>query len=635
MPRKITLRQRLRYAFDNTMAKGTPALVAWLGLATAGLVFAFSLLVVAARLAPANDQGVRPGFGRQLFDTLVHAFDSGAFAGDWGNVAFFLAMMGVTIGGIFIVSALIGVISAAFDARLDELRKGRSLVLEEGHTLILGWSEAVFAILSELAIAKESDRKAVVVVMADRDKVEMEDAIRAKVGDTGKMRIVCRSGVRTDLSDLEIVSPHEARAIIVLSEDEEEPDSDVIKTVLALTQGPDRQEAPYHIVAEIHETANLQAARIVGGDEVVVLDKSQTIARLLVQASRQSGISVVYTDLFDFGGDEIYFRNDPSLVGRTFHDARLAYEDATVIGLRTSTGSKLNPTGDAVIGAGDDLIALASDDSVLAVARPAVGIVDTTAIDVSGVQERHAQKVLILGWNGRSASVVRELDQYLEPGSAVTVVADHPRAADEIASRCIGLRNVNVAFHPGVTTDRTTLDGLDVAQYESVIVMCYSDTLPPQRADAHTLVTLLHLRDMGSRTGRQFSIVSEMLDDRNRRLAQVTKVDDVIVSEKVISLIAAQISENAELADVLGDVLDAEGSEVYLRPAGLYLRPGSEASFATIVEAAARRGETAIGYRDGDHLHDASKNFGVVLNPPKSRSFIAGESCRVIVLAEG
>jgi hypothetical protein len=32
----------------------------------------------------------------------------------------------VTISGLFIVSALISVISAAFDARLDELRKGRS-----------------------------------------------------------------------------------------------------------------------------------------------------------------------------------------------------------------------------------------------------------------------------------------------------------------------------------------------------------------------------------------------------------------------------------------------------------------------------------------------------------------------------
>ena len=313
-----TLRQRLRYRFDNTMSKGTPALVAWLGLATLGLVLIFAVLVVVTQIGPVGDEGERPGFWRQLFTTLVHTFDSSAFGSDPGGWPFVLSMIGVTIGGIFILSALIGVISAGFDARLQELRKGRSFVIESGHTLILGWSEAVFTIISELAIAKASESDPVIVIMADRDKVEMEDDIRTKVGKTGKTRVVCRSGVRVDLADLDIVNPRDARSIIVLGESEDEPDADVIKTVLALTQNPDRRVEPYHIVAEIQDPANLEAARIVGGDETVLLDKSQTIARLLVQASRQSGISVVYTDLFDFGGDEIYFREDSGLSGKTF-----------------------------------------------------------------------------------------------------------------------------------------------------------------------------------------------------------------------------------------------------------------------------------------------------------------------------
>ena len=280
-----TLRQRLRYRFDNTMSKGTPALVAWLGLATLGLVVIFAVLVVVTQIGPVGDEGERPGFWRQLFNTLVHTFDSSAFGSDPGGWPFVLSMIGVTIGGIFILSALIGVISAGFDARLQELRKGRSFVIESGHTLILGWSEAVFTIISELAIAKESESHPVIVVMADRDKVEMEDAIRTKVGRTGKTRVVCRSGVRVDLADLDIVNPRDARSIIVLGEAETEPDADVIKTVLALTQNPDRRVEPYHIVAEIQDPANLEAARIVGGEETVLLDKSQTIARLLVQAS--------------------------------------------------------------------------------------------------------------------------------------------------------------------------------------------------------------------------------------------------------------------------------------------------------------------------------------------------------------
>jgi voltage-gated potassium channel Kch len=299
----ITLRQRLRYGFDNTMARGTGALIGWLALATLGLVIFFTLLIAVASLEP-DDHHV--SFVEQMFLTLFHALDPGAIGGDEFRWKYILPMLAVTVGGIFVVSALIGVIATAFEERLDELRKGRSLVLENGHTLILGWSEAVFTILSELRIANSSEKKPSVVILADRDKVEMDDAIHAKLGHMGNTRVVCRSGSPIDLTDLEIVSPHAARAIIVLSGADDEPDAEVVKTILALTHNPHRRPEPYHIVAEIEDARNIEIAKLVGGNETVVVNKGDTIARLIVQASRQSGVSVVYTELFDYGGDEIY-----------------------------------------------------------------------------------------------------------------------------------------------------------------------------------------------------------------------------------------------------------------------------------------------------------------------------------------
>src|SRR4051794_13855382 len=303
--KKYTLRQRARYAFDNTMSRGTSALVAWLALATLGLVIIFTVLTLLTRLAPTSDSGHRPGFFRQIFNSLLHALDAGTVGGDSGSWQFLVTMLALTIGGIFIVSALIGVIATGLDEKLQELRKGRSLVLESGHTLILGWSDSIFTIISELALANESEKDPVIVILAPHDKVEMEDAIDSKAGDIGKTRIVCRTGDPVDLDALEIVNPQESRSIIVLSGDSDDPDSEVIKTVLALTQGPGRRAEPYQIVAEIEDASNLEAARLVGGDETVLIDKGMTISRLIVQASRQSGISVVYTDLLDFDGAEI------------------------------------------------------------------------------------------------------------------------------------------------------------------------------------------------------------------------------------------------------------------------------------------------------------------------------------------
>lgn len=631
-PARATRAQRLRYRFDATMSRGPIALVAWLGLLTLALIGAGALVVLALGLVP--DSG-RDGLDGQLFSTLMHALDPGTVAGDDGGWPFLLTMLVVTLCGLFIVSALIGVIATALDEKLLELRKGRSFVVEREHTLVLGWSDAVFTILSELAIANESERDPSVVILAERDKVEMEDAIRAKVADLRGTRVVCRTGSPIDLTDLAIVNPQAARSVIVLSPDADDPDAEVIKTVLALTRGPARREDGYRIVAEIHDPANLAVANMVGGRQATFIDKRETIAKLIVQASRQSGASVVYGELLDFDGEEIYFRHDPALEGRTYGEALLAYEDAAVMGLQRADGSvAINPLAETVIEPGDRVLAVAEDDSVLEHAAPFTGEVQEDAIVDRPREAAAAQRVLVIGWNSRTSTVVTEIDHYVAPGSLVTVVADTAAADTAIAVECGAVENVEVVFQLGNTTDRATLEALDIASYDRVIVMCYAEHLDPQRADARTLITLLHLRDMAARLDHPVSIVSEMLDDRNHELAQVTEVDDVIVSDKVVSLLLAQISENEHLAEVFRVLFEAEGSEIYLRPIDEYVRVGQETTFATVIAAARARDESALGLRLAESQDDPSQGYGVRLNPAKSAPYVPAPGDRVVVLAE-
>jgi hypothetical protein len=148
------------------------------------------------------------------------------------------------------------------------------------------------------------------------------------------------------------------------------------------------------------------------------------------------------------------------------------------------------------------------------------------------------------------------------------------------------------------------------------------------------LVTLLHLREIGERLGRPFPIVSEMLDVRNRALAEVTKADDFIVSERLISLMLAQISENKELAAVFDDLLDPEGSEIYLKPAAAYVQPGAPVDFYTVLEAARRRGEVAFGYRLAAEAKNAEAAYGIRLNPKKSETLTLGVDDRIVALAD-
>src|SRR5215218_1172194 len=619
--RKITLGDRLRYRFDNTISRGTVALIGWLFVLLAALVFASSLVVYATGVAP-EAGGRRLGFLETLWLSLMRTIDPGGVGGDQGSWPFLLSMLAVTAGGILVFSTLIGVIFAGIDSKLDELRKGRSFVVEKGHTVVYGWSSEVFSVISELVVANESRPSACIAVLADKDKVEMEDEIRDRVGKKKNTRVVCRTGDPIDIDDLERVNPHEARSIIVLPPEGEDADSRVIKTILALTNNPNRRKEPYHIVSRMREPENLGVAQMVGRAEVELVPVDDLIARITAQTCRQSGLSVVYTDLLDFGGDEIYFRHEPRLVEIAFGEALTAFESCSVIGLRTGDGRiELNPPMETKITAEDALILIAEDDSAIALSENADPKVEAGANRRPRPHREKPERTLILGWNERAPMMIAHLDRYVSPGSEVTVVtpegAGLPTTFDELEHQAVNVRTGN-------TSDRRTLDALEVPAYDHVIVLSYSDG--SDDADSRTLVSLLHLREIAEHSGRSFSIVSEM--------AEIARADDFIVSDHLVSLMMCQVSENKEYAAVFEELIDPKGSELYLKPAEEYVKPGVPLSFYTIVEAARRRGEVAVGYRVKAEAGDSRKSYGVRLNPAKSQRIEFAEGDKVIVLAE-
>lgn len=626
---ETTWRDRLRYRIDEFFGRGTIALI--LGL------FAVSLLIVLAIAVIVTVTGIGEGndLPRLLWMGLMRTLDPGTMGGDEGSSGFLGAMLAVTLGGIFVISALIGIINTGIQDRLAELRKGRSRVIETDHTVVLGWNQQVFTILSELIGANANQRGRTVVVLADRDKVGMDDEIRARIPETHGTKIVCRSGSPVDLDEIDIASVQRSRSIIVLAPEVEEPDIEVIKTILAITNDPNRRSEPYHVVAELHDPANLEAARLVGRDEVELVIVGDVVSRIIAQTCRQPGLSIVYGELLDFDGDEIYISHMPALAGRAFEDALLAFEDSSLIGLVTGDGMvRVQPPGSTIIGPQDRVIVIAEDDDKVSLRDGPAPQLDAAAIVTCDPTPPPTEATLVLGWNRRVLQIARELDGYVPRGSRLTVVSEDPVAAESLVALEAALANQALTFIPRAPTDRRVLDSLDVAGYQHILVLSPTDRYDPQRADARTLVTLLHLRDIAATVGHPFSITSEMADVRNRSLAEVTRADDFIVSDRLISLLLTQVAETKQLNAVFADLFDAEGTEIYLRPAGDYIKPGATVSYATVVESARRYGEVAIGYRLRAEAADAERAYGVHVNPRKSASVTFGEGDKVIVLAE-
>jgi voltage-gated potassium channel Kch len=640
---KIKWRDRLRYRFDNTMAHGTAVLIVLL----AGLALLVILMVAGIVAFMGIDPDER-NFFELFWASLLQTLDAGDMVSSIGigGIPFRAAFMVITLVGLLVVGTLIGLLTNEINNQCERMRKGRSLVVETGHIVILGWSPQVFTIVSELVTANENHRGAAIVILAPRDKVVMDDELRSRVPRTKSTRVVCRTGDPIDPTDLRIVNPAQARSVIILHSDQGDPDACVIKTILALKNLAGYDDSRFHIVAVIRDADNLKVAEAITEGRARLLLYDRITARMSAQICGQSGLSLVCTDLLDFAGDEIYIQSEPRLTGRTFAEALVSYEDSAVLGLRYAGGLKLNPPMDQVIAATDHIIAVSRDDDTVVLADQP-GEVDEGAIDLSAVEVAEPAELLVLGWNHRAPILLQELDGYAAPGSLVTVItAERVKGDTRLPLRPVDgariyatatLPNLELAFEQGNVAEWALLEALQVAgRYDHVVVLSESDAYGVQEADARTLMALLHLRQLASREpqAKRFTIVSEMLDVRNRELAQVAQADDYIVSDEILSLMLAQISENADLHQVFGDLLDAAGSELYLKPASLYIRLGQPTNFYTVVAAASHRQQVAIGYRLAAQAHDSQANFGIHLNPKKSERVGFGPHDRIIVLAE-
>ncbi|CAF5095446.1 unnamed protein product, partial [Rotaria sp. Silwood1] len=75
------------------------------------------------------------------------------------------------------------------------------------------------------------------------------------------------------------------------------------------------------------------------GDDELFVYANEIIARIIAQSRRQRGLSVILLTLLSFQNDEIYFKHESALVGRTFYDAVFPYDKCSVIGLILSDGT--------------------------------------------------------------------------------------------------------------------------------------------------------------------------------------------------------------------------------------------------------------------------------------------------------
>lgn len=123
---KFTLRNRFRYWFDNRMSKSS------LGLIRILIVASILLAVLAAGLIILlhfNDEGE---IASVFWDSIATVINAWMPSFEDGSPGYLILMSIVAIAGVLFTSVLIGIITSAIETKIDDLKRGNSLVLEKG-----------------------------------------------------------------------------------------------------------------------------------------------------------------------------------------------------------------------------------------------------------------------------------------------------------------------------------------------------------------------------------------------------------------------------------------------------------------------------------------------------------------------
>lgn len=592
--------------------------IGWLGVLTLGVVVLAAIVVTTFEVTGINGGGSL-GFAEGFWQSLLRVVDSGAFAADSGWGTRLLGLV-VTLAGIFVAGSLIGLIASAVDQQIELLRKGRSAVLETDHTLILGWSNRVPAIVRELVVANESRRRAAIVILADVEKTEMEDTLRNQIDDLRTTRLVCRHGDTSSTGDLERVNIGGARSIIVIGGN----DAAVVKALLATSTFRSEDAGMAPIVAEVYDAQTAQSIRSLLGPAVAIVSSDAVVAELTAQACRQRGLGQVFRELLDFDGDEIYFAPFPSLVGESYGRAQLSFAASSLIGIAASDGELLlNPPADRVLREGDELIGVASDDSAfLPTSYQAPRSVLTP---ITAAADPASRRMVLVGWSQLGPRVVRELDEFLGPNTTLEVVVD-PHVIDVDAVRgSITTSNVLIEISAHSGGPEEVANHAARKAFHEVIVLGRREGVEPEQADATTLLTLLAFNQAAaSQDLGPVRIVAELLEQRHAPLALATGADDFIVSDELTSLMMAQLSERHDLDGLFRDLFDHDGATIEIAPADRYGAADCRC-FADVIASASAAGHSAIGYR-------RASDGSVVVNPPKYDDLALAADDGIVVL---
>ena len=649
---------RIRYSMDNFMSRGSSSIfLALLGLFLIGFLIMVVVRLIANAFVP--DETLS-SWGEIPWRVYVAVMEGSAAEtdGDSNWIAKLTSILAVMVG-LILFSSMVAFITSVFEAKLDELRRGRSLVLESEHTLILGFGDRILEVIRELIEANESEPDASIVILAENDKEEMDNIIRDNITDFATTRVITRSGVVTNINNLKKVMAENAKSVIIMNsaaswrpENERNlADALVLKSIMSIIAVCDGETHP-PIVCEIHSDRDRDLAENISDGVVKALNEVSVLSRMIAQlALSRNGLSIVYSDMVGFDGNEFYFYKPDEGWGErlTFGDSINRFKSSTPMGIHNSKGDIiLNPSKEMFVENDDELIIFAEDDSTIFYFKEPVFKSTASEIPSSSVEPR-SHRVALLNWTTKTSIILEKLCSYLPKGSELYTYASTKVSEMDSSKKLLNEKypDISISMNEIDLNNLGSLNDIEPQDFDSILILSPGGTTI-EEMDAYVISMLIRIRQiLISKKDDENNIIdskdwpkliTEVMDSENIDIILNSGVEDFMVSNQFVSQIMAQVSEEPMALDVYDDLFQSEGSELYIKPASYYFdfkdKKTITMPYGECVQAAKLRNEVILGLQIHADQKDKDNMFGIILIPDKNDEFTLSEEDGLIALAE-
>ena len=151
---------------------------------------------------------------------------------------------------------VVGFVVETINEKMEEIKKGRTPLVESGHTVIINWTDRTLFLIVELCEAFNDYGGGVIVLLSEAGKDVIQTEIDMQIPNTKGTRIMVRTGSPLVMQDLLMVSAHTAKSIVVLSLQGNADRADALSLNTLLNLKSVKYGLQGHVIVEVRDIDN-------------------------------------------------------------------------------------------------------------------------------------------------------------------------------------------------------------------------------------------------------------------------------------------------------------------------------------------------------------------------------------------